>query len=143
MKNYLKFTLFMAIMVISYVSLMSQPQLPPLPGEDSGVDAYLPWIEMIYGAFVTIVGWLSAFIPGINKISEKSLRVAAIALVGGGIFFFTDLAGAIPLFITYIITTNLYDLIIKKIAPTPDAPADKARKEARLRELKAAMNKAA
>lgn len=115
-------------------------ELPPFPTPDSGVDAYLTWTNALYTAFVIAAGWFSRLIPGINKIPDKAWRIAAIAIVGAGIFVIAGWSQGITLLFSYLIATKVYELFIKPVAPTPDTPADVARKE---RVLRLSMDKLA
>lgn len=118
MKNITK-TVFLSLFFFVCFVQIAMAQLPALPVPGDGVNAYVPWVEILFGAFVTITGYLSSFIPGIKKISDKAWRITAIAIVGGSIFIIAGWSNAIPLFISYLIATKAYELFLKKIMKTP------------------------
>lgn len=131
------------LLVGGFVFAQSGVDLPPLPGPDDGVDFYLPWVEAIYGAFVIIAGWLSALIPGVNKIPDKAWRIVAIAIVGAAIFVIAGWAKGISLLFAYLIATKVYELFVKPVSPTPDTPQDVVRKEQMLKKSKESLPRAA
>jgi len=134
---FVKLGLLFTFLTIVSMSVFAQGGLPDLPTADDGVGAYIPWVEAIYGAIVLIVGWLSHLIPGVNKIPSKAWRIAAIAIVGAGIFVIAGFSSGIPLFISYLIATKVYELFIKSSLPTPDTEEDKKRKIRRIDEARA------
>lgn len=76
-------------------------------------------VEPLYGGLVIMFGYLSAFIPGINRFTPF-VRVLAFALVAGLAFFlFGKEAGLWKIAFTYFISSGLYDIILKKIIPSP------------------------
>ena len=124
-----KAALLFSLLLIGGMMFAQTGELPPLPTPEDGVDKYLPWVDLLYGAFVLIGGWLSAFIPGFRNIPDKAWRIAAIALVGAGIFLIGGWSNGLSLIFAYLIATKVYELFVKRIAPTPDTPGDIARKE--------------
>lgn len=76
-------------------------------------------IDPLYGLLVLLSGYLSAFIPGVNRL-KPFYRVAAFALATGlGFFLFG--AGTWKLALTYFLTSGLYVVVFKNIFPSPAA----------------------
>lgn len=140
-----KSILFLSLLFLGGILFAQQglEEIPPIPTADDGVELYLPWVEALYSAFVIIAGWFSRLIPGIRNIPDKTWRVAAIAIVGAGIFVIAGWAKGITLLFAYLIATKVYELFIKPVAPTPDTPADVARKERVLQLSREKLAKAA
>lgn len=75
-------------------------------------------IEPVYGMLVIFFGYLSAFIPGIQKFAPFT-RVAAFALVLGLGMYLFDNASVLKIAFTYFLSSGLYVVILKNILPTP------------------------
>jgi hypothetical protein len=138
-----KAVLLFSLLLIGGMMFAQTGELPPLPTPEDGVNSYLPWVDLLYAAFVMIAGWLSAFIPGIRNIPDKAWRIAAIALVGAGIFLIGGWSNGLSLIFAYLIATKVYELFVKRIAPTPDTPGDIDRKEKLLQVSKQELKSAA
>ena len=77
-------------------------------------------VEPLYGLVVVLSGYLTAFIPGIQK-WKPFYRVIAFALaIGVGLHLFGG-ASVWKLAFTYFISTGLYAVFIKNIFKSPQA----------------------
>jgi hypothetical protein len=85
----------------------------------SGLGNFTESIEWVYGFLVIVTGYLSVFIPGLNKIDKSVYRVLALAVVIGAAFFFGGETSIFNLVITYTISTSFYETILKLFAKTP------------------------
>lgn len=85
----------------------------------SGLANFTESIEWVYGFLVIVTGYLSVFIPGLNKIDKSVYRVLALAVVIGAAFFFGGETSIFNLVITYTISTSFYETILKLFAKTP------------------------
>lgn len=94
---------------------------PPFPTDPAGLtlDFLLQWTDAIYGALVIGISYLSAKIPGINKIPRTAWRVAAIALVLAMGFIVAGKGIPMALLFTFFASTKLYDLLLSLIVKTP------------------------
>ncbi len=97
------------------------PEFPPIATltPESLFDAT---VEPLYGVLVIVFGYISAFIPGVNRFSPF-IRVIAFALAAGlGIFLFGG-ASVWKLALTYFFSTGLYITLFKNLLPSPKAKA--------------------
>jgi hypothetical protein len=94
----------------------------PFPGTggELTIEYLLSWTNALYGALVIGFGYLSNIIPGINKIPKTVYRVAAIALILGGIFIVFGKTVPLALLFTYAGATSLYDLLLSLFKKTPN-----------------------
>lgn len=102
------------------VSFTAFGQLDDLGNIDnSTVESWFGSIEMIYGIVVLVGGYLSSFIPFLNKIESGTYRVFTFALVVGlgFVWFGSDI---ISLAVTYAASTSLYEVIFKLFKKSPD-----------------------
>ena len=116
---------------VQSVTLSTQPTTPSFQiEEDSAVSQVVEISELtpqnifgalvdpIYLALVTLLGYLSAFIPGVKKIQNTWLRVFAVALVIGlGLYIWHGDFWKIA--VTYVISSGLYVTIFRNIVKTP------------------------
>lgn len=94
---------------------------PPFPADPSGLnlDFLLGWTDALYASLLVGVSYVSAKIPGINKIPKTAWRVAAIALVLAMVFIAVGKGAPLALLFSYLGATSLYDLILSLIKKTP------------------------
>lgn len=94
----------------------------PFPGTggELTVEYLLSWTHALYGGLVIGFGYLSNVIPGINKIPKTVYRVAAVALILGGIFIVFGKTVPLALLFTYAGATSLYDLLLSLFKKTPN-----------------------
>lgn len=108
--------------IVSFIALLliipfgAQAQTDGL--DLSSPDTLFGGMEMLYGALVVIGGYISAFIPGINKIDNSIFRVLAWAILTGlGFFLFGG--KVLSLALTYAASTSIYEIILKWIIRSP------------------------
>lgn len=83
------------------------------PDTFGGLAQFANGIEWVYGFFIIVSGYLSTFIPGINKIDKAVYRVLALAIVIGVGFYFGVGSSLFNLVVTYAISTSFYETILK------------------------------
>lgn len=124
---------FILMLLLVILAAVAYAQIPN-PGDIvDGIKGAESWTDLlkqetiIYTFLITLGGWFSAFIPGLNKIDSGVYRVLvwAILVIAGGVTLgFGDVwIGAI----SYFFSTSLYEVVIKWFAksPKPTPSADK------------------
>lgn len=82
--------------------------------DTSSPEALIGSIDYIYGILVIIGGYLSAYIPVLNKIEDGAYRVLALAvIIGIGFVFFG--APILKLAMSYAASTSLYEVVLRLI----------------------------
>lgn len=76
------------------------------------------FVDPLYSAIIILAGYLSAYIPGLNKIKNTYIRVLAVALVSG-LGFFLWKGSFTKIVISYFFSSGLYEIILKNIFKTP------------------------
>jgi hypothetical protein len=115
---------------VAPVTHSTQPVIPDFESEDQPTigaveltdltpqNIFGTLVDPLYLALMTLFGYLSAYIPGLNAIKNTWLRVFAVALVIGlGFFLWKGQFAKIA--ITYIISSGLYVTIFRNIVKTP------------------------
>ena len=120
----MKFRNFLLTMVAFVLAIAAFGQTDSLeviiPKPDSTPGDFLAgWVEVLYGALVVIGGYLSSFIPGLNKIDKTVYRVAAFALAVGALFVAFTPMSAFSAVVAYAMSTSIYELILKLFKKTP------------------------
>lgn len=82
-------------------------------------------VEPLYGLLILLSGYLSAYIPGLNRFSPF-LRVFAFALALGLGFHLFGGASIWQIALTYFFTSGLYDVFVRHILASPKATPAKA-----------------
>jgi len=72
-----------------------------------------------------LVGYLSFMIPGLRKIKETETRVAAAGLILAGVFITMDVGNAAKLAVEFVISTKVYDYVLKLFKRTPEVEVAK------------------
>jgi hypothetical protein len=85
----------------------------------TSLSEFIKGIEWVYGFLVIVTGYLSSFIPGLNKIDKAVYRVLALAFVIGAAFYFGGQASLFNLVVTYTISTSFYETILKLFVKSP------------------------
>lgn len=114
-------SLALAILFIAAVRLSAQdPTFEPIDINTLTPDTVFDSLyEPIYGLLVIAFGYLSAWIPWVNKF-KAFYRVAAFALVAGigfklfGMSFWKIAS-------TFFLSANLYAVLLKNLLPSPKA----------------------
>lgn len=126
-----------AIMMVASGLMAQVDTIPPPTDFDlvdfldalKGVKSYqdlLLLFDPILGLVVLIGGYLSAYIPGLNKITSGTYRVLAFGILAIAIFAVFGFAPAWQGVITFMFTTGLYKYLFKIILPSPK-PAEVAK----------------
>lgn len=112
---------------LSLVALnVSAQEVIPNPGDIiEDVKNVTSWTDLIgmeaaiYTLLITVFGWFSAWIPGLNWINSGTLRVlvwAILVIAGSLVLGIGDVwVGAL----SYFFSTSLYEVVIKWFAPSP------------------------
>ncbi len=107
-------------------TLVPPPQITP----DMPVEVLVDYSVALYSALVVLLGYLSAYIPGLNKVAGVQLRVLVVAAVTGLIFATLGFANGWQLVIGYIGATLGYDKFLGALFPTPKTEKDLQKKAA-------------
>lgn len=127
MKTY---TFFLtAILGMILIPVFGQDTLATIPIPESLPANPADWftdhtMEVVYGAVVVIGGYLSAFIPGLNKISVTVYRVLAWAIITGAAAVLFKGANIWGIAIAYFVSSGLYQVVLRLIFASPK-PKDK------------------
>ncbi len=98
-------------------------------GQDLSIDISTPQklfehIDPLYSGLVILGGYASAFIPGLNKINDGTIRVLAFAIVtAAGFIMFKDNVTVGTLAVSYAVSTSLYEVVLKWFRKS-DKPED-------------------
>lgn len=110
------------------VAARAQAPLDPATYEPIDINTLTPQnlfdtlVEPLYGALVIIFGYISAYIPGLKKLSPF-YRVLTFA-VAAGLGFFLFGVSFWKVAATYFLSSGLYAVILKNILPSKKAPAN-------------------
>lgn len=95
------------------------PVLPPLT-PDSGVPEFVNLYNLLYIAVVNVLSYAHNFIPfKLIGINSKWVRVVAIGLVVGVIFYLTGLTKGITTVFLFLQAVGFYEIILKKAVKSP------------------------
>ncbi len=117
--------LAMALTVLSFTGLYAETL------DTTSPDALINSAPYIFGILVTIGGYLSAYIPFLNKIDSGTYRVLALAIVAGIAFVMFGFSDVIPLLLAYASSTSIYEVILKLFFKSEKTEAAKLADEAR------------
>lgn len=115
-----RFLLLLAGILITATWISGQtPEFPPI-ATLTPETLFETSVEPLYTGLLIIFGYLSAYIPGVNRFSPF-IRVLAFGLVTGlGIFLFGG--GSVwKLAFSYFLSSGLYITFFKNILPSPKA----------------------
>ena len=110
--------LILILVLIIPITLVAQETLPSM-------EFFFGKIDAVYIALMTIGGYLSFKIPGLNKIGNGVYRILAFAVILAAIFFFFGFnKDVIGLAFSYFMSTSLYEVVLKQVfkTPKPDVP---------------------
>jgi len=113
-------TLLLFSLLFTVIGFGQEIVLPPIIGPDSPLTDLLSWTDLLYGAIVILMGYVSQYIPGINKIPKTVYRVLAIGLIVGAMFLLMGKSNAFGLLFAFLSATNFYELLLKFIKKTPN-----------------------
>lgn len=95
------------------------PVLPPLT-PDSGVPDFVNLYNLLYIAVVNVLSYAHNFIPfKLVGINSKWVRVVAIGMVVGVIFYLTGLTKGITTVFLFLQAVGFYEIILKKAVKSP------------------------
>jgi hypothetical protein len=125
MKRFFSLFILLAVIVSTIVAQTTPTEvIDAVKNAESPTDLF-SHTTVITALIMSFLGYLSPFIPVINKIPSTTYQVASVAIItiiGGIMFGFADVwQGAIA----YLISTNLYTHIFKIFAKTPKSEASK------------------
>lgn len=113
-----------ALPVLAMAQVVGDSIVTPGPFPGTGgeltLEFLLNWTNALYATLVIGFGYLSNVIPGIKKIPKTVYRVAAIALILGGLFIVFGKTVPLALLFTYFGATSLYDLLLSLFKKTPN-----------------------
>lgn len=118
-RNFLLTMAALAIAIVTFGQTDSLEVVIPNPGSSAPGEFLAGWVEVLYGALVVIGGYLSSFVPGLNKIDKTVYRVAAFALAVGALFVAFTPMSAFSAVVTYAMSTSIYELVLKVFKKTP------------------------
>jgi hypothetical protein len=106
------------------------PVLPPLT-PDSGIPDFVNLYNLLYVAVVNVLSYLHNFLPfKLVGLNSKWVRVVAIGLVVGVIFYLLGLTKGITTVFLFLQAVGFYEIILKKAYKSPPVaglpPAKKA-----------------
>lgn len=106
--------------------LLAQEGVPvdPLPvpdplTPDASLQDFIGLYDMLFVGIVNILGYLHNWIPGLNAIPSKWIRVVLIGLVVAVIFTLLGLTNGLSTVLLFLQAVGFYEIILKKVAPSP------------------------
>ena len=123
----MKRLLFLIAAVLGFVAVaFAQEGVPvdPLPvpdplTPDATLQDFLGLYDALYIAIVNILGYLHNWIPGLNMINAKWIRVVLIGLVVAVIFTLLGLTNGLGTVLLFLQAVGFYEIILKKAVPSP------------------------
>lgn len=119
--------LALSALIMLAVAARAQAPLDPATYEPIDINTLTPQnlfdslVEPLYGALVIIFGYISAYIPGLKKLSPFYRVLTFAAAAGLGFFLFGVSFWKVAA--TYFLSSGLYAVILKNILPSKKAPA--------------------
>lgn len=111
--------LFIAFVVFCVTGLVGQTfELPDFENPQQVFES----LDILYGALIVVGGYFSHLIPGLGKVGNNTYRVLSFGILSG-IAFVSFGANVIGLILTYAVSTNIYQIILKWILPTSKVKA--------------------
>lgn len=119
MKSLTKFVLMIVAVMVAF-PIFGQDTIPTVTLPATPADWFSEHtMEVVYGVLVVIGGYLSAFIPGLNKITVGVYRVLTWAVITGAAAIFFKGANVWGIAITYFVSTGLYSVLLRLIFASP------------------------
>ena len=91
-----------------------------LPTSIDDIGELVTWFDALAIILFNLAGYLSFLIPGLRKIQDTETRVAAAGLILLGIFVTMDVNNAAKLAVEFVISTRVYDYVLKLFKKTPE-----------------------
>jgi hypothetical protein len=112
------------VATIENITLDDQGKItPPFNVEDTKAEEYFKtMIDPIYAVLVLLLGLISSWVPGLQKIDKKSIRVAAIGVVLGIGFITFGGAGFWKVALSYVFANFTYIVSVKPIVKDNPQP---------------------
>lgn len=116
-----------ALFLLSAGYIFAQAPLDPTTYEPIDINTLTPQnlfdsvVEPLYGALIILFGYISAYVPGLKKLSPFYRVLTFASAAGLGFFLFG--APFWKVAATYFLSSGLYAVILKNIIPSPKAPA--------------------
>ena len=92
--------------------------VPPPIGPGGTLPDFLNLYSGLEAAIILIAGYLHNWIPGLNLIPAKWLRIVLIGAVTAVIFWALGLNSGIGTALVFLQTVGAYELIFKKVKPS-------------------------
>jgi len=116
---------FMALAgLILFLPLIGQDTIPnvnPVDPEGFDITQFIQLYDILYVAAVNIIGYLHNWIPGLNQISSKWIRIVLIGAVAAVIFNLAGLANGLGTVLLFLQAVGFYEIILKRVQPSPAA----------------------
>jgi len=93
--------------------------VPPPIGPDGTLQNFLDLYGALEAAIIVLAGYFHNWIPGLNFIKSKWLRVILIGAVVAVIFAALGLNTGIGTALVFLQSVGFYELILKKVKPSP------------------------
>lgn len=130
MKTKTLFTrIFLALAaVLLFLPLIGQDTIPnvnPVDPEGFDLSQFIDLYNLLYVAAVNILGYVHNWIPGLNKISSKWVRIILIGAVVAVIFNLAGLSNGLGTVLLFLQAVGFYEIILKRVQPSPTAATSK------------------
>lgn len=121
------------LFAIVFVAVAQQDSVIVVP-DPIGPGGTLPDFINLYSglesAIILILGYLHNWIPGLNLIKAKWLRIVLMGAVVAVIFAALGLNTGLGTALVFLQTVGFYELLFKRIIPSPPAPIPMKNKKA-------------
>jgi hypothetical protein len=119
---YMALTFVVAFVVLPLMALMAQDTIPNInPITDGTVDEFIQLYDILYVAVVNLLGYIHNWIPGLNRINAKWVRIVLIGAVSAVIFNLLGLTSGLSTVLLFLQAVGFYEIILKKAKPSPPA----------------------
>lgn len=130
MKNILFRLSFLTTLLLLFVGgIFAQDStaiVVPLPiGPDAGLPDFMNLYSYLESAIIILAGYLHNFIPGLNLINSKWLRIILIGAVTAVIFVALGLNDGIGVALAFFNAIGLYEIIFKRLVSSQPVKTEK------------------
>lgn len=120
MKRLLFLFSLLLIAAVSFAQAVGDTIVLPDPlGPGATLPDFLNLYSILEGAVIVILGYVHNWIPGLNLIPAKWVRIVLIGAVVGVIFAALGFANGIGTVFVFLQAVGFYSLILKPVAPSP------------------------
>lgn len=120
----------LVLMLIAAVGVFAQQdtviQVPPPIGPDAGLQDFMNLYGYLESAVIIVAGYLHNFIPGLNLIKAKWLRIVLIGAVTAVIFFALGLNDGLGVALAFFQAIGLYEILFKRLLASSPTKAETA-----------------